>query len=126
MTTFYPTDEDLGAVLDLTSPGLSSELDRAGRAASGAHRAPGRPVPFGPHKPGHPVLAGDRNSALVELQQEPFGYSNREAEAILDMPMSWQTGEHADHLRQERDHLIERRASLRQHVAEVLALHWFG
>jgi DNA gyrase/topoisomerase IV subunit A len=71
-------------------------------------------------------LAGDRNSALVELQQEPFGYSNREAEAILDMPMSWQTGEHADHLRQERDHLIERRAGVRQHVAEVLALHWFG
>ena len=68
----------------------------------------------------------DRNSALFALQQEPFGYSNQEAEAILDMPMSWQTGEQADHMREERDHLTERRASLRQHVAEVLALHWFG
>jgi DNA gyrase/topoisomerase IV subunit A len=68
----------------------------------------------------------DRNSALFALQQEPFGYSNQEAETILDMPMSWQTGEQADHMREERDHLTERRAGLRQHVAEVLALHWFG
>jgi len=29
-------------------------------------------------------------------------------------------------MREERDHLNERRASLRQHVAEVLAPHWFG
>jgi DNA gyrase subunit A len=125
MTTFYPTDEALGAVLDLNSPGLSSELaELEGRLtvlaglldALSRLREINQVIQF----------SQDRNSALVALQQEPFGYSNQEAEAVLDMPMSWQTGEYAEHMRQERDHLTERRASLRQHVAEVLALHWFG
>ena len=125
MTTFYPTDEALGAVLDLNSPGLSIELaELEGRlqVLTGLLDALSRLNQI------NQVIqfSGDRNTALVALQQEPFGYSTREAEAVLDMPMSWQTGEHADHMRQERDHLTERRASLRQHVAEVLALHWFG
>jgi DNA gyrase subunit A len=125
MTTFYPTDEALGAVLDLNSPGLSIELaELEGRlqVLTGLLDALSRLNEV------NQVIqfSGDRNTALVALQQEPFGYSNREAEAVLDMPMSWQTGEHANHLHQERDHLTERRASLRQHVAEGLALHWFG
>jgi DNA gyrase subunit A len=125
MTTFYPTDEALGAVLDLNSPGLSIELaELEGRlqVLTGLLDALSRLNEV------NQVIqfSGERNTALVALQQEPFCYSNREAEAVLDMPMSWQTGEHANHLRQERDHLTERRASLRQHVAEGLALHWFG
>jgi hypothetical protein len=40
--------------------------------------------------------------------------------------MSWQTSDAADRLRQERDLLATRRARLRDHIAEVLALHWFG
>ena len=125
MTTFYPTDEALGAVLDLTSPGLSSELaqlERRLQVLNGLLDALSRLGPINQLI----QFSQDRNSALVALQQEPFGYSNQEAEAILDMPMSWQPGEQADHMREERDHLTERRASLRQHVAEVLALHWFG
>jgi DNA gyrase subunit A len=125
MTTFYPTDEALGAVLDLTSPGLSSELaqlERRLQVLNGLLDALSRLDQINQLI----QFSQDRNSALVALQQEPFGYSNQEAEAILDMPMSWQTGEQADHMREERDHLAERRASLRQHVAEVLALHWFG
>jgi DNA gyrase/topoisomerase IV subunit A len=87
MTTFYPTDEALGAVLDLTSPGLASELtELEGRlqVLTGLLDALSRLGDI------NQVIqfSGDRNSALVELQQEPFGYSNREAEAILDMPMS--------------------------------------
>jgi DNA gyrase subunit A len=125
MTTFYPTDEALGAVLDLNSPGLSTELaELEGRlqVLTGLLDALSRL----PQINELIQFSDDRYSALVALQQEPFGYSNREAEAVLDMPMSWQTGEHAAHMRQERDHLTERRASLRQHVSEVLALHWFG
>jgi len=125
MTTFYPTDEALGAVLDLTSPGLSSELaqlERRLQVLNGLLDALSRLGQINQLI----QLSQDRNSALFALQQEPFGYSNQEAEAILDMPMSWQTGEQADHMREERDHLTERRAGLRQHVAEVLALHWFG
>jgi DNA gyrase subunit A len=125
MTTFYPTDEALGAVLDLTSPGLSTELAQLEGRLQVLHGLLDALSRLGEV---NQVIqfSQDRHSALFALQQEPFGYSNQEAEAILDMPMSWQTGEQADHMRQERDHLSERRASLRQHVAEVLALHWFG
>jgi len=125
MTTFHATDEALGAVLDLTSPGLSSELaELEGRlqVLNGLLDALSRLDQV------NQVIqfSRDRNSALVELQQEPFGYSSQGAEAVLDMPMSWQTGEQADQIRQERDRLSARRASLREHVAEMLALHWFG
>ena len=42
------------------------------------------------------------------------------------MPMSWQSSDEAERLRAERDDLVARRAALREHVAEVLAFHWFG
>ncbi len=71
-------------------------------------------------------LASDRRDAAVSLQQEPFGYSRKQAEAILDMPTSWQSADQADRLRRERDSLATRGACLRDHIAEMLALHWFG
>ena len=71
-------------------------------------------------------LAGDKGTATVCLQQDPFRYSRRQAEAILDMPMSWQSSDAVDRLRQERDLLATRRARLRDHIAEVLSHHWFG
>jgi hypothetical protein len=71
-------------------------------------------------------LAHDRESALQALQHEPFGYTYEQAEAILDMPMSWQNAEDVEHLREERDRLTSRRFSLRENATEVLAFHWFG
>jgi hypothetical protein len=40
--------------------------------------------------------------------------------------VSWQTSDEVERLRQERDRLTNRRVSLREQVAEILALHWFG
>lgn len=70
--------------------------------------------------------AEDRDSALDALQHEPFGYSYQQADAILGMPMGWQTAAEVEHLREERDRLASRRLSLREHATEVLAFHWFG
>ena len=125
MTTFRATDEELDAVLDLTSPELSrelSELEGRLRVLNGSLDALSRLDEVNQVI----QLSHDRASALVALQEEPFGYSSEEAEAILDMPMSWQSGEHAEDMRKERELLTARRASLRDHVAEELAHHWFG
>jgi len=118
-------EEPAPTVLDLTSPVLSSELaeleDRL-HVVNGLLDALGRVnevhkvVQFSPARP----------QALIALQEEPFSYTKRQAEAVLDMPMSWQASEGAERLRSERDHLMSRRAGLREHVTEVLSLHWFG
>ena len=125
MTTFRYADDQGGAVLDLTAPGLSSELvelENRLHVLRGLLDAASRLDDVN-----HTIqLAGDKNTAVVCLQQEPFGYSRSQAEALLDMPMSWQTDDAADRLRQERDLLATRRARLRDHISEVLALHWFG
>ncbi|MGH9107649.1 MAG: hypothetical protein ACRDZX_17830 [Acidimicrobiales bacterium] len=125
MTAFSLVDEPAGAVLDLTSPALSSELaqieDRL-HVLRGLLDAAGRLGEINKVV----QFSGDRGSALVALQQAPFGYSRQQAEAILDMPIGAQAAEELGQLRNERDHLAERRAGLREHVAEVLALHWFG
>jgi DNA gyrase/topoisomerase IV subunit A len=71
-------------------------------------------------------FAQDRESALKALQNQPFGYSHDQAEAILNMPMAWQSAAEVDHLREEQERLTSRRLSLREHATEVLAFHWFG
>ena len=125
MTTFRFPDDQGSAVLDLTAPGLSSELaqvDSRLHVLSGLLDAVSRL-----DEVNHTIqLAGDKGTATVCLRQEPFRYSLRQAEAILDMPMSWQCSDAADRLRQERDLLATRRARLRDHIAEVLTHHWFG
>jgi DNA gyrase/topoisomerase IV subunit A len=68
----------------------------------------------------------DRDAAVAALQEEPFRYSRAQADGVLDMPVSWQTSDEAERLRSERDQLLTRRASLHEHVTEVLSLHWFG
>ena len=125
MTTFQSAEEALDAVLDLSSPGLSAELaELEGRLGelTALLDALSRL-----DKVNEAIQFSDgRQSALEALQEEPFGYSAEAAEIILDLPMSWQSGEQAEELRNERVQLAARRASLREHVAEVLALHWFG
>jgi DNA gyrase/topoisomerase IV subunit A len=125
MGAFTIAEEPAGAVLDLTTPGLSSELaEIEGRLhvlrglldALARLEEVNKTVQF----------ARDRYTALGSLQQEPFNYSHQQALAILEMPMSWQTSDEPERLRQERDRLNTRRVSLRERVAEVLALHWFG
>jgi DNA gyrase/topoisomerase IV subunit A len=116
---------EVGAVLDLTSPQLSSELaeiDERIQVLTGLIDAHGRLEEV------NEVIrfCTDPRSALLALQQEPFGYSRCQAQAVLDMPMSWQAAEIGDALRQERAELASRRAGLREQVAEILALHWFG
>ena len=70
--------------------------------------------------------AHDRETALDALQHEPFGYSYRQAEAILNMPMGWQSAAEVDQLRDERDRLASRRLTLQENATEELAFHWFG
>lgn len=67
-----------------------------------------------------------REAAVEALRHEPFHYSEEQAAAILDMPMSSQSMEAAQLMRQECERLSARRATMREQVTEVLALHWFG
>jgi DNA gyrase/topoisomerase IV subunit A len=125
MTTFRFPEDPGGSVLDLTAPGLSSELaelEARLHVIRGLLDASCRL-----DEVNHAVqLASDRRVATFSLQQEPFRYSRQQAEAILAMPLSWQCTDEAERLRQERDCLATRRARLREQLAEMLALHWFG
>jgi DNA gyrase/topoisomerase IV subunit A len=125
MANFGVTEQPAGVVLDLTTPRLSrelAELEERLHVLRGLLDALGRL----PEVNQTIQFASDRSAALAALQHEPFGYSHRQAQAIIDMPMSWQSFDEADRLRQERDRLVARQASLRERVSEVLALHWFG
>ncbi len=114
-----------GAVLDLTTPQLSSEL---AELDTRIHVVEGLIDAHSQLERVNKALqfARDRQTALIALQHEPFGYTRQQANAILDMPMSWQSLEERQRLTAEHDDLVARRASLRERVSEVLALHWFG
>jgi DNA gyrase subunit A len=125
MAAFSLTDEPVDAILDLTTPALSNELSEL---EARLHVVHGLLDALGRINEVNKVVqfSRDRYSALVTLQNEPLGYSRQQAEAVLDMPMSWQTSDEAERLRAERDHLRARRAAMREHVSEVLTFHWFG
>jgi DNA gyrase/topoisomerase IV subunit A len=123
--TVLPPAEQSGLVLDLSSPEYIAQLtELEGRLhilgglldASSRFRQVNEAIQF----------AQDRETALETLQQEPFGYSRQQAEAILNMPMGWQSAAEVEHLREERDRLTSRRSTLRESATEVLAFHWFG
>jgi DNA gyrase/topoisomerase IV subunit A len=123
--TALPGAGQPGSVLDLTSPEYVVELTQLeGRL----HVLGGLlDVSSRFHQVNETIqFAEDRESALQALQQEPFGYSYQQADAILSMPMSWQSAAEVAHLREERDRLASRRLSLRENATEVLAFHWFG
>ena len=42
------------------------------------------------------------------------------------MPMRWQSADEVKGLREERDRLVSRCASLQEHVTDAFAFHWFG
>jgi DNA gyrase/topoisomerase IV subunit A len=125
MTTFRFPDDQGSAVLDLTTAGLSSEL---GELESRLHVIRGRLDAVSRLNQVNQAiqLAADRRAATALLQQEPFGYSLKQAEAILEMPMSWQCLDQRERLSHERDCIAAQAARVREHIAEVLALHWFG
>lgn len=119
------TAEDSGAVLDLTTPQLSSELaeiERRLHVLRGLLDAHGRLAEVNEAV----QFAHSRQAAMVALQLDPFSYSREQAEAVLDMPVSWQSADEGGRLRAEWDLVAARRAALREQVTEVLALHWFG
>ncbi len=125
MGAFSVAEQARGAVVDLATPAFSEELAevesrlhvlRGLLDARGHLDEINRAVQF----------VGDKRSALKLLQQPPFGYSCQQARAILEMPMSWQTSDEGERLRQERDRLTRRRATLQERAADLLALHWFG
>jgi DNA gyrase/topoisomerase IV subunit A len=125
MAALPGAEEPTGAVLDLSSPEYVVELNELeGRL----HVLGGLlDVSSRLHQLNETIqFAQDRDSALEALQREPFGYSHQQAEAILNMPMGWQSAAEVEHLREERDRLASRRMSLRENATEVLAFHWFG
>lgn len=118
-------EETTGAVVDLTSPEYVIELtELEGRLqvlgglldASSRFQEVNEAIQF----------AHDRESALEALQHLPFGYSHDQAEAILNMPMGWQSAAEVENLRDEQERLMSRRLSLRENATEALAFHWFG
>jgi DNA gyrase/topoisomerase IV subunit A len=125
MSTYSLSDAAAGAPLDLTTPAISSELtvlEERLHVVQGLLDALARL-----HEVNKIVqFSRDRDAALAALQQEPFRYSRAQADAVLDMPVSWQTSDEAERLRSERNQLTARQASLHEHVTEALSLHWFG
>lgn len=125
VSAFPAPEEPAGAILDLSSPSLvneMTELDGRLHILNGLLDASSRFDQINEAIQGSKDMSG----ALTTLQQEPFGYSPEQAEALLEMPMGWQSAEELERLREERDRLSERRSNLREHVSEVLAFHWFG
>jgi DNA gyrase/topoisomerase IV subunit A len=119
------TEPHAGAMLDLTSPDYVIELtELEGRlhVLRGLLDVSSRL----PQLNETIQYAHDRESALDALQHEPFDYSYQQAEAILNMPMGWQSAAELDHLRAERDRLASRRLTLQESATEELAFHWFG
>jgi DNA gyrase/topoisomerase IV subunit A len=125
MAEFPGAEPRAGAMLDLTSPDYVIELtELEGRLhvlrglLDVSSRLPqlNETIQF----------AHDRDSALQALQHEPFDYSYQQAEAILNMPMGWQSAGEVEHLREERDRLASRRLTLQENATEVTAFHWFG
>lgn len=123
MTAF--TQDHHGAVLDLTTAHLSNELAEVeGRleVLRGLLDALARVDEV------HQTVqfSMSREAALEALRHEPFRYSTLQAEAVLNLPIGAQTADDVQRLRQEYDQLSAKRANMRQHVTEVLSLHWFG
>jgi DNA gyrase/topoisomerase IV subunit A len=125
MSAFSLSDEQAGDLLDLSSPAISSELaelEERLHIVRGLLDALGRL-----HEVNEIVqFSRDRPSALLALQDVPFSYSRAQAEALLDMPVSWQASDQAERLRVERDELLARRGHLHEHATEEVTLHWFG
>lgn len=125
MTAMKTAQQNGGAVVDLAALGSSSDLSRFEsrlQVLRGLLDASGRLQEVNEAI----QCSTDRHSALLALQSQPFGYSRRQAEAILDMPMSWQSADSTERLRAELDDLASIGEVERERVAEVLALHWFG
>ena len=124
MVLLEATQEPVG-VVDLTSPGLASELrglDGRIMVLDGLLDALSRV-----NQVQYTVQASsDRRAALTALQDPPYCYTQAQAEAVLDMPVSWQCLGEAERLRRERDDLVARRANLRDNASDTLSFHWFG
>jgi DNA gyrase/topoisomerase IV subunit A len=125
MAALPGAEDDTAGILDLSSPEyvielteLEGRLHVLGGLLDVSSRLPqlNETIQF----------AQNRESALEALQREPFAYSHQQAEAILNMPMGWQSMGEVEHLREERDRLASRRITLRENVTEELAFHWFG
>jgi topoisomerase-4 subunit A len=125
MTAFGLSDKPDGALLDLTTPELSGQLTALEQRL---HVVRGLLDALARMSEVNKVVqfSRSRNSALVALEHDPFGYSRPQAEAVLDMPVSWQASDEIERLRAEHEHLVDRRANLHEEVTEALALHWFG
>ncbi|HYA45129.1 MAG TPA: hypothetical protein VED59_05960 [Acidimicrobiales bacterium] len=124
---------ELVSVVDLTSSGLTGELEPglAGELATISTRLHVLDGLLDALEHAEQVqhtirLSSDRYSALKALQAAPFHYSQQQAEAVLDMPVGWHCLEQVERLREDRDRMLARRASLASRGVEVLACHWFG
>ncbi|GEM_PF-1783702 len=113
------------AVVDLTSPNLADELvkvDERIQVLDGLLDALGRVAQLNRTL----QLCSSRHAAMQALRAAPFLYTQQQAEAVLDMPVSWQCTEHVDKLRKEREELTARRNNIEGRISEVHSLHWFG
>lgn len=125
MTAFHSTQEKRSAVLDLTSAQFSDQL---AEIEDRLHVLRGQLDALSRLDVLNQVVQFSLNAAAAAeaLQHEPFYYSPQQAAAVLDMPMSCQSGEEVQRIRQDYERLSARRATMREQVTEVLALHWFG
>lgn len=125
VSTAQFSEQSASSFVDLTSPAVPGEL---AAIEERLHLVQGLLDALARMGDVNKVLrfSKDRASALTALQHDPFKYSRTQADAILDMPVSWQTSDKTEQLRAERDRLLTRRARLHEHVTEALALHWFG
>ena len=117
--------EAVVAVVDLTSEGAPSELavlDARISVLSGILDAVSRIDVVNQAI----QAAADRAGAVAALQAAPFGYSEDQAGAVVDLPMTCQTTGAAGLWAAEKARLLVQRAALVERQAEVTAFHWFG
>jgi DNA gyrase/topoisomerase IV subunit A len=70
--------------------------------------------------------APDRVGAVAALRAEPFGYSEAQAGAVVDLPLACQTAGASGRWAAEKSQLLMQRAALIERQAEATAFHWFG
>jgi DNA gyrase/topoisomerase IV subunit A len=125
MTASQSIDRGPSTLLELKAPELSAELaDVEGRLelVRALVDALGRLGELNRVIQSSATAQGAREA----LRRPPFGYSDAQASAVLALPMSCQNPAEVEHIRQDMEHLLARRASLREQLSEGMALHWFG
>ena len=125
MTASQSVDTPSSVLLDMKAPELSAELADVENKLGVVRAlvdALGRVGELNRLIQSSSTVQGAREA----LSRPPFSYSDEQVTAVLAMPVSAQSISEVKQMRQDLQQLLARRASLREQLSGVTALHWFG